>query len=209
MAHLDDVLYTLYRNRVIQVYLWWKLSGPTMRVSSDDDWELHSLGAKDMTQEHGPSWPSRQWPRPRHPCHQHHGLGLSAGSKHGCFYTGRAGLVGLAACCDGGLGLFFPFYPILLFLYYFVCVSDRDGFTQRIRLLPFFSSMDLLGPLMLWSPRRLGHLCLISFLRHFFFFLPRQRARAVMNELWQGQPTSPGDFGTGYWLAIGEGEGGA
>lgn len=55
LAHLDDVLYTLYRNRVIQVYLWWKLSGPTMRVSSDDDWELHSLGAKDMTQAHGPS----------------------------------------------------------------------------------------------------------------------------------------------------------
>lgn len=50
---------------------------------------------------------------------------------------------------NGGLGwlsgvlrwrswpLFFFFLSLLLFLYYFVCVSDRDGFTQRIRLLLF------------------------------------------------------------------------
>lgn len=164
---------------------------------SYDDGSWSSARAEDMVFS-----TLKQWRKPDIQAH-YHGLDLSAGSSMGAI-TRDGGLGWLCGVLRWRTWPLFSFLSLLLFLYYFVCVSDRDGLPNGFDYYLFFPprAADVLVSL---TPGERPNVnlapCFISFLRH---FLARQWARAVMNELWQGQPT-PGDFGTGYRLAIGEG----
>lgn len=113
---------------------------------SCDDGSWSSARAEDMV-----FLTLKQWRKPDIQAH-HHGLDLSAGSSMGAI-TRDGGLGWLCGVLRWRTWPLFSFLSLLLFLYYFVCVSDRDGLPNGFDYYLF----SRLGPLMFWSRSPLGN----------------------------------------------------